>query len=311
MRVLSGRRSAVLVAALATIVVLTATGSAAFAAKAPPGLCPVQVRRRPHRVRRELLPPRNPKSGAYGKYQILPSNWPSWARQYLGNANARQTPANQEKVASGKMSSLYRWLGSWKRVAYWWLTGSSRTTGWSNYAKRYVAKVMRYYREAGGKVPSSKKADRWTASERSKGDRLQRTMARRLARGLRRRPRRLRHEGRRQGNLHVHRPRRSRGTVRRARRVARPTCTSTGQYVKTVNLNRGRSTLGRPCSRRAGRPPATHKPHDRRGRHEGPPDGRDRRLRRHEVVARGAQGGRGRPVRRARQRAARTSISIR
>jgi len=167
LRVLSGRRSAVLVAALATILVLTATGSAAFAAKAPPGL--TQFKYAIGRIESGgNYYARNPTSGAYGKYQIMPSNWPAWARQYLGNANARQTPANQEKVASGKMTSLYRWLGSWKRVAYWWLTGSSRTTGWSSYAKRYVAKVMRYYREAGGKVAPSKKASRWTANERSR-----------------------------------------------------------------------------------------------------------------------------------------------
>ena len=46
---------------------------------------------------------RNPTSGAYGKYQIMPSNWPAWARRYLGNPSARQTPANQEIVAAGKM----------------------------------------------------------------------------------------------------------------------------------------------------------------------------------------------------------------
>ena len=85
---------------------------------------------------------RNPRSGAYGKYQILPSNWPSWARQYAGSASARPTPRNQERVASGKMASLYRWLGSWRRVAYWWLTGSSRRTGWSAPARRYVERVM-------------------------------------------------------------------------------------------------------------------------------------------------------------------------
>ena len=88
---------------------------------------------------------RNPTSGAYGKYQILPSNWPTWARQYLGNAGAAQTPRNQERVASGKMTSLLRWLGSWRRVAYWWLTGSARTSGWSTYAQRYVGRVMDKY----------------------------------------------------------------------------------------------------------------------------------------------------------------------
>jgi hypothetical protein len=87
----------------------------------------------------------NSVSGAYGKYQIMPASWRAWAGQYLGNPNAARTAANQEKVAKAKITALYRWLGSWRRVAYWWLTGSSRTTGWSPAAKAYVAKVMHYY----------------------------------------------------------------------------------------------------------------------------------------------------------------------
>ena len=166
MRVLSGRRSAVLVSALGAILVLTATGSAAVAATSPAGLS--KFKTAVGRIESGgNYAAKNPTSGAYGKYQIMPSNWPAWARQYLGNAKVHQTPRNQEKVASGKMSSLYRWLGSWKRVAYWWLTGSSRTTGWSSYARRYVAKVMRYYREAGGKA-GPKAETRTTSSERSK-----------------------------------------------------------------------------------------------------------------------------------------------
>ncbi len=149
MRVLSGRRSAVFVALLATILVFATAGSAVVAAKAPPGLSRFMyaVGRVESGGRYDA---RNTHSGAYGKYQIMPSNWPSWARQYLGNANARQTPANQERVAAGKMTSLYNWLGSWRRVAYWWLTGSSRTSGWSTNATRYVNKVMKVYRQAGG-----------------------------------------------------------------------------------------------------------------------------------------------------------------
>lgn len=88
---------------------------------------------------------RNARTGAYGKYQIMPSNWPAWARRYLGNAHARQTPRNQEIVAARKMTSLKVWLGSWRRVAFWWLTGSSQRTGWSASATRYVGKVMRHY----------------------------------------------------------------------------------------------------------------------------------------------------------------------
>ena len=90
---------------------------------------------------------RNPISGAYGKYQIMPSNWPSWAARYLDNRQAKPTPRNQDRVAAGRLTDLYRAYGSWERTAYWWLTGNSgpRRT-WSSYAIRYVDKVMKGYR---------------------------------------------------------------------------------------------------------------------------------------------------------------------
>jgi hypothetical protein len=88
---------------------------------------------------------RNHSSGAYGRYQIMPANWGGWARRWVGNGNAHQSPRNQETVARGKIHALYHWLGSWRRVAYWWLTGSSKTTGWSPYASRYVRNVMAIY----------------------------------------------------------------------------------------------------------------------------------------------------------------------
>lgn len=160
MRVSAGRRSAVVATLIlmATLIV-TALGPAATAAKAPPGLAKFM-----YAVGKVEsggnYQARNPVSGAYGKYQIMPSNWPSWARAYLGNSSARQTPANQERVAAGKFTSLYRSLDSWRRVAYWWLTGSKQTAGWSGYATNYVNKVMRLYRQAGGTdtVPAPKAA---------------------------------------------------------------------------------------------------------------------------------------------------------
>ena len=87
---------------------------------------------------------RNRTSGAYGKYQIMPSNWPAWAERYLGNASAPQSPRNQELVARRKIAALYRWLGSWPVVAHWWLTGdkSRQPAAWSSSSKKYVAKVM-------------------------------------------------------------------------------------------------------------------------------------------------------------------------
>lgn len=149
MRVPSGRRSAVVVAMLSAILILGLAGPSVSAAKAPPGLKAFMwaVGKVESGGRYNA---RNPASGAYGKYQIMPSNWPSWAGRYLGNSRAKQTPQNQEKVAAGKFTSLYKSLGSWRRVAYWWLTGSKRTSGWNAYATRYVDKVMRLYKKAGG-----------------------------------------------------------------------------------------------------------------------------------------------------------------
>ena len=112
---------------------------------------------------------RNGASGAYGKYQIMPMNWPSWAGIYLGDRQADQTPWNQEKVAYGRLRDLYRTLKSWDRVAYWWLTGSNERDRdrWSGYATSYVKRIMALQRRAprgGGPMP------RWTPSRVGRGD---------------------------------------------------------------------------------------------------------------------------------------------
>jgi hypothetical protein len=87
----------------------------------------------------------NRGSGAYGRYQIMPSSWRGWAAQYAGDKWADPNPYHQEVVAQAKVKALYRWLGSWRNVAHWWLTGSSdsRVSHWSATARRYVNSVMR------------------------------------------------------------------------------------------------------------------------------------------------------------------------
>jgi hypothetical protein len=53
------------------------------------------------------------------------------------------TPENQETVARAKMLDLYAWLGSWEKVAHWWLTGSNTEPNqWSASSTSYVNKVM-------------------------------------------------------------------------------------------------------------------------------------------------------------------------
>jgi hypothetical protein len=143
----------VLVVALAGILVGTIAGPARTLASDPPELtrfmqAVAQVES--HGSHTAL----NAKSGAYGRYQILPDNWRSWARRYLGDAKAKPTPVNQERVARAKMAELYRWLGSWERVSYWWLTGSSKTSAWSHAARQYVTRVMAIFGGAEAGEPS-------------------------------------------------------------------------------------------------------------------------------------------------------------
>jgi Transglycosylase-like domain len=151
------RLRAVAVATLATSVLLVTIAPAATFAKDPPGLAKfMNAIAKVESGGRYTA--QNTSSGAYGKYQIMPSNWPAWARQYLGNAHAAPTPANQEKVAAAKFRGLYAWLGSWRRVAYWWLTGSDATAGWSASARLYVDKVMTAYKGASAAMPAAAKA---------------------------------------------------------------------------------------------------------------------------------------------------------
>jgi hypothetical protein len=150
----AGRRRAVSIAILAAALIVSIVPAGVMSTTAPPGL---------DRFLYALgslesggnYEARNPVSGAYGKYQILPSNWPTWARAYIGSATAPQTPANQERVARGKVTSLYAWLNSWPNVAHWWLTGSGETNQnlWSSYSRTYVAKLMTIYRGTTASAP--------------------------------------------------------------------------------------------------------------------------------------------------------------
>ena len=69
---------------------------------------------------------------ARGKYQIMESIWPGWAKE-AGMAGASwNDPAAQERVARYKMSQYYERYGSWDLVAVAWFAGPGR----ANTAKR-------------------------------------------------------------------------------------------------------------------------------------------------------------------------------
>jgi hypothetical protein len=141
-----GRHRAVAVAVTAAALIVSILPSIAASAGAPPGI---------DRFLYALgkvesggnYTALNPTSGAYGKYQIMPANWPGWALRYIGSSSAPQTPTNQEKVARGKVTDLWIWLDTWPNVAHWWLTGSGERNQalWSAYSRTYVAKIMAIY----------------------------------------------------------------------------------------------------------------------------------------------------------------------
>lgn len=63
-------------------------------------------------------------SGENGAYQFMPATWAGWAKQYLGNANAPMTPANQDKVANAKIQSLLDQGYNAQQIALIWNGGT-------------------------------------------------------------------------------------------------------------------------------------------------------------------------------------------
>lgn len=62
----------------------------------------------------------NGDTGAYGKYQILPSNWPAWAEEAGIGADAPRTPENQEIVARFKLGQYYDKYGARGAAIAWY-----------------------------------------------------------------------------------------------------------------------------------------------------------------------------------------------
>ena len=301
----AGRRRAVFVALTIAAIVLSVIPFAAHSATAPPGI---------NRFLYALgqvesggsYTARNPSSGAYGKYQILPSNWPAWAKLYVGSSTAPWTPLNQETVARGKVTALWNWLDTWPNVAHWWLTGSGDTNRahWSSYSTYYVAKLMKIYgrrvrrdrrrgrhgspAEASGRQSGHVRTTTAATTTRRIGetqrrDRLRRPLARRALQRLRRQARS--------------------STRRRAGATATyPFYGKSVAWIGPVGPTRGKAQVaidGK--ARRDGRPPtepvqarvtlfeplveARRRPHDHDHGRRQRPAGRDRRVRHHPVTA--------------------------
>lgn len=93
---------------------------------------------------------RNARTGAYGRFQIMPGNWNAWAREAGLAAGAQQTPANQERVARFKLGQYYEKFGSWDAVAVAWYAGPGAAQAWVK--DRNTSRFMR--KQGKGNEPS-------------------------------------------------------------------------------------------------------------------------------------------------------------
>ena len=159
-------------------------GPSVSAAKAPPGPAGVHVRPSARSNPAGATPPGTRTRGPTASTRSCRRTGRPGPSATSATPTPSRPPANQEKVAAGQVHVPVQVARQLARVAYWWLTGSKRTTGWSSYATRYVNRVMRLYKKAGGvdqrrRRPLEPAAKRY--SESSKLDRLQRVVEDRQA----------------------------------------------------------------------------------------------------------------------------------
>jgi hypothetical protein len=92
----------------------------------------------------------NSRTGAYGTFQIMPSNWPAWAKEAGLGANAERSAENQERVARFKMQQYKQQFGTWDAVAVAWYAGPGAAAEFMKNPS--AARFQR--KQGGGKEPS-------------------------------------------------------------------------------------------------------------------------------------------------------------
>ena len=114
----------------------------------------------------------NSRTKAFGKYQIMPENWPSWSREAGLPEGAEQTPENQEIVARYKLGEYLQKYGAEGAAAAWY--GGEGAVNWGADARNrkqgngdepsvneYVAQVM-------GRISASRTPKPMSLDERNR-----------------------------------------------------------------------------------------------------------------------------------------------
>ncbi len=101
----------------------------------------------------------NGRTGASGKYQIMPDNWAAWASEAGLKSDAEQTPENQERVARHKLKQYYEAYGAEGALVAWY-AGPANGERWKNGASDAVDANGNHYswdaKQGNGDEPSIK-----------------------------------------------------------------------------------------------------------------------------------------------------------
>lgn len=112
----------------------------------------------------------NSRTGAFGKYQIMPDNWSGWAREAGLPEGAAMTPENQEVVAKYKLGQYFDKYGAEGALVAWY-AGEGNAKRWVEGAKDAIGENGQHYswdaKQGAGDEPSIRE---YVNSALSKGD---------------------------------------------------------------------------------------------------------------------------------------------
>ena len=114
----------------------------------------------------------NSRTKAFGKYQIMPENWPSWSREAGLPEGAEQTPENQEIVARYKLGEYLQKYGAEGAAAAWY--GGEGAVNWGEDARNRKQgngdepSVNEYVTQVMGRISTSRTAKPMSLDERNR-----------------------------------------------------------------------------------------------------------------------------------------------
>lgn len=132
---------------------------------------------------------KNGRTGASGKYQIMPANWPAWSKEAGLGANAARSPENQERVARFKLEQYNAEFGTAGAAVAWYAgPGAAKAYAKNPDASRFTRKqgkgnepsIQEYVEQVTSRMGSAPQAGA-PAGNGSEADELQSRLRRMLA----------------------------------------------------------------------------------------------------------------------------------